>query len=134
MTDDNRRDNIADELARAAESTSAAETLLAADLHRDAISRACYACHHHLLALLLSRGLEPKTHAGGVSVFNAHFVRTGLFSSSFNRSLGGSSACANRPITTPRRCSPGMTHAAIDEATQFGDAVLAFLRGERWIA
>lgn len=89
MTSDNRRRNIADELARAGEALRAAEALLALGLHPDCVSRAYYATFHHLRALLLTRGAEAKTHAGALHLFNAELVRPGLFPSAHNRLLAG---------------------------------------------
>lgn len=71
MTGDNRRRNIAEEVARAE------EALLDLGLHSDSISRAYYSVFHVLRALILSRDIEPQTHAGAIHLFNQEFVRTG---------------------------------------------------------
>ena len=89
MTEDNRRQNVAEQLVRSDEAFRAAEGLLALGLHADAVSRAYYAAFHCLLALLLSRGLEPKTHRGAITLLNQEFIRSGRLSSAHNRLLGG---------------------------------------------
>lgn len=62
MTDENRKRNVVEALARASEARTAAEALLAAGLHRDAVSRAYYAAFHYMRALLFARGLDPRSH------------------------------------------------------------------------
>lgn len=88
MTRQNRNSNSAAEIKRAKESLKAAKALEKLGLHADAISRAYYAAFHALRALLFSHGLEPKTHAGAIHLFNMEFVRTGVMSSAYNRLLG----------------------------------------------
>ena len=54
MTDENRKRNVADELARAAQSLQAARALLGLGLHADSVSRSCYGAFRCLCGLLLS--------------------------------------------------------------------------------
>ena len=89
MNETNRRLNWQDEIARGQEALRAAGALLALGLNADSISRAYYAAYHFMRALLLTRGIEPKTHAGAISQFSLEFVRTGLMASKHNRLLGG---------------------------------------------
>lgn len=44
-----------------------------------AISRLYYGCFHITKALLLTKGLIPKTHTGVATMLHQHFVQTGLF-------------------------------------------------------
>ena len=67
----------------------AARALLDLHLNADDVSRAYYGAFHSLRAMLLSRGVEAKTHAGAIHLFNIEFVRTGLFATSHNRLLAG---------------------------------------------
>lgn len=87
MTEENRRRNIADEMRRAQESLRAAEALAGLGLHADSISRSYYAVLHFVRALLLSRGLEAKSHAGVVHLFHSELVRSGVFPPVHNRAL-----------------------------------------------
>lgn len=89
MTDANRRSNLADELARADAAFAAADALVQLGLYADAISRAYYAAFHMLRALAFARGIEARTHAGVIHIFNSEFVRSGVFPSSNNRLLSG---------------------------------------------
>ena len=82
-------------------------------------------------ALLLARGLEPRTHAESVHVFNTHFVRPGLFDPSHNRVLAGlqrSRELADYDAAV--QFSERDAGDLLAEARAFGDAVEAFLRTE----
>ena len=89
MTNENRRVNIRGEIRRAGESERAAVALLELGLAADAASRTYYVVYHWLKALLLSRGVEPRSHCGAIHLFNVEFVRTGLMGTSHNRVLTG---------------------------------------------
>ena len=77
MTDANRRINVASEFVRADESMRAARLLVEAGLLHDAESRLYYAIYHAAVALLLTEGIEPRSHAGTASLLGLHFVKTG---------------------------------------------------------
>lgn len=89
MTNENRKQNIADEVVRAEQALQAARALLAAGLHNDAVSRAYYGVLHLLRAALLTKGVEPKTHAGAIHLYNVELVRAGLLPATHNRMLAG---------------------------------------------
>ncbi len=89
MTDENRKRNVADALARAREAGLAAEALLAAGLHRDAVSRAYYAAFHHIRALLFARGLEPRSHRGAFQLLHREYMKPGLLPSVAGWQLAG---------------------------------------------
>lgn len=88
MTSENRAENTRLELERAAEALAAARVLLGANLHRDAASRAYYAAFHGVRALLLTRGIQAKSHSGAMSLFNREFVRTGRLPPTWNARIG----------------------------------------------
>ena len=77
MTDANKRANVVSELGRAGDSMRAACVLVEASLLHDAESRLYYAIYHAAVALLLTEGLEPRSHAGTSSLLGLHFVKTG---------------------------------------------------------
>ena len=89
MTDENRRRNVEDEVRRGALARRAAEALLGLGLTSDAVSRACDGAYHFLRAVLFARGVEPRTHAGALHLFDVELVRDGAMSSSHNRLVGG---------------------------------------------
>lgn len=78
MTDQNRAAAIAEELARA-ENAFAASTLLAGGgFSSDSVSRLYYSALYRVRALLLTRGLEAKSHEGALRLLSLHFVKAGL--------------------------------------------------------
>lgn len=77
MTNENRRRNIAVELAESARCLRAAEALFGLDLFKDALNRTYYGVYHLCLAALLTEGIEPKTHRGALSLLGSELVRSG---------------------------------------------------------
>ena len=53
--------------------------------YRDAISRAYYGMYHAAQALLLVYGKRAIGHAGTISAFNHHFVKTGKIPEKFTK-------------------------------------------------
>ncbi|MEK6653732.1 MAG: HEPN domain-containing protein [Thermodesulfobacteriota bacterium] len=78
MTEDNRKENIRAELDRATEAIAAATLLYENGFVSDAVSRLYYFVLYHVRAILLSKGLEPRSHDGALRLFGLHFVREGL--------------------------------------------------------
>ena len=134
MTDENRRRNIRDEVARAGEALRAAQALLEAGLNADSVSRSYYAALHLLRALLLSRGLEARSHSGAVHLFNVEFVRPGLLPSSHNRLVGGLQRARElADYDAAALFSADDAQALLDDARSLSEAVLGFLERERWL-
>ena len=79
MTEENKKRNIAEEIVRAGEAMGAADLLFERGFLNDAVSRLYYFVLYHIRALLLSKGLEPKSHEGALRLFALHFVKEGLF-------------------------------------------------------
>jgi len=79
MSTENKKENIEEEITRAAEVLREAEILAENKLYTGALSRLYYYVLHYISALLLSLGLEPKTHEGAERLFSKHFVKTKLF-------------------------------------------------------
>lgn len=63
-------------MALARDALRAADALVALELPNDAVSRAYYATLHAARALLMTHGLEPKTHQGVVALLNGRFAST----------------------------------------------------------
>jgi uncharacterized protein (UPF0332 family) len=78
MTGENTRKNALEDIARADEALSAARHLLAGGFNNDAVSRAYYAAFNWARALLVSKGIQAKTHRGTVQLLGLHFVKTGV--------------------------------------------------------
>jgi uncharacterized protein (UPF0332 family) len=134
VTDENRKRNLADELARAEQAFQAAQALTDLGLHADSVSRAYYGAFHCLRALLLSRGVEAKTHAGAIHLFNTEFIRAGLFPSSHNRLLAGIQRSRElADYDAGVNFSKDDAEACLRDADAFRTDVLARLRLETWI-
>ncbi len=81
MTEDNRRENARDEMRKGNECLAEARYLLNGQFYNAAVSRAYYAAFHWAVALLLMKGLEPKTHRGTIQLLHLHYVEAGHLSS-----------------------------------------------------
>ena len=80
MTGDNARQNAAQEMERAKEVLAESRHLLTGGFYNGAVTRAYYAAFHGARALLVTRGLESKTHRGVIQLLNLHFVKDGPLS------------------------------------------------------
>lgn len=79
MNEENKKLNIREEMERAYEALQAAQLLFENGFVKDAISRLYYALLSSIRALLLTKGLEPKSHEGALRLFGLHFVKGGIF-------------------------------------------------------
>jgi uncharacterized protein len=131
VTEDNRRANALDELARASQALEAAAALIAVRLFADAISRAYYGAYHHLRALLYARGLEAKSHAGALHLLNVEFIRPGALASHHNRLLAGLQRARELADYDPAATfSEADANAALSDARAFAEDVRALLATE----
>jgi uncharacterized protein (UPF0332 family) len=87
VTAESRRANIAAELEKADGSLQAARTLFHAGLLDDCVGRAYYAVFHVVGAVLLTEGLEARSHQRTGHLFNLHFVRTGRIDATHAKAL-----------------------------------------------
>jgi len=79
MNEENKSKNINEELERADKAIRAASLLYEEGLLSDAISRLYYFLLYNVRALLLTRGMEPKSHEGALRLFSLHFVKEKIF-------------------------------------------------------
>ncbi|MCX5918079.1 MAG: HEPN domain-containing protein [Deltaproteobacteria bacterium] len=79
MTEENKKQNIKAELEGAEKTLSEAELLFKNGFYSGAVSRLYYSLLYTIRALLLTRGLEPKSHEGALRLFSLHFVKEGPF-------------------------------------------------------
>lgn len=87
MTGENRQRNMELLLEKGADNLKAAQALLQLGLWDDAVSRAYYAAFHHVQALLMSEGLEARTHQGTHDLLYMHFVRAGRLDADISKKL-----------------------------------------------
>ena len=79
MNEENKKANIREEIDRASEAIRAAHLLFENGFVRDAVSKLYYSLLYSIRALLLTEGLEPKSHEGALRLFGFHFVKPGAF-------------------------------------------------------
>lgn len=79
MNEANKKDNVREEIEHATESMKAADLLFKHGFTRDAVTRLYYSLLYTVRAMLLTKGLEPKSHEGALRLFGLHFVKRGLF-------------------------------------------------------
>ena len=88
MTDNNCRNNAFEEGRKGNECLAEARYLLAGGFCNAAVSRAYYAAFHWASALLMLKGLEPRTHRGVIQLLHLHYVETGIITATSATGLG----------------------------------------------
>lgn len=83
-------------LQKANQALDDASYLLEDDRVEAAMNRAYYAAFHAARAALLTEGEEPTSHAGILSRFSYHFVRTGRISEEVGKVLARAETDRNR--------------------------------------
>ena len=79
MNEENKRENIREEVDRAYEAMKVSDLLLENGFVKDAVSKLYDAFLYTIRALLLTKGIEPKSHEGALRLFSLHFVKKGTF-------------------------------------------------------
>jgi uncharacterized protein (UPF0332 family) len=134
MTDENRRANVAIEIARADRAMRSARILLGSGEPADAVSRAYYAALHYARALLLTEGTEPQTHRGVLRLLSRDFVRTGRLPAGEAAAL---SKLEKQRLEADYSAELVFTNeeAALElqAAESFIDAAMALLRRDGWV-
>lgn len=78
-----KEDIISEMISKAEERLKSAEMLLKAKQYADSISRSYYAVLDATRTLLVLNKIFPKNHAGVITQFNLHYIKTGIFPKSF---------------------------------------------------
>jgi uncharacterized protein (UPF0332 family) len=79
VNEENKKLNIQEEMNRADEAKRASELLYEHGFIKDAVSKLYYSVLYSIRGLLLTKGLEPKSHEGALRLFGLHFVKSGIF-------------------------------------------------------
>lgn len=74
-------------LQKAHDHLKSAEILLDAGMYNDSMGRSYYAMFNAARALLALKQLDSKKHSGVISLFNQHFVKTGIIDRTAGRDL-----------------------------------------------
>jgi uncharacterized protein (UPF0332 family) len=92
----NDADSIRALLQKVEQALDDAEYLVDDERAEAAVNRAYYAAYHAACAALLTEGEAPNTHAGVLSRFSYHFIRTGRISEDVGRALARAETDRNR--------------------------------------
>ncbi len=103
---DGASDLIKYKLERSAETLEEAKLMLQSSHLFGAANRVYYACFYAVSALLLSKNLSSPKHSGVLSLFNKHFVKTGLIQSNLASFIRGFLIPASKAITRTLLLSP----------------------------
>ncbi len=79
MNEGNKKENIRIELDRAQKTLLEADLLFNNGFIVGAVSRLYYFLFYNIRALLLTKGLEPKSHEGSLRLLGLHFIKEGIF-------------------------------------------------------
>lgn len=82
-----RKELIRYRLSNAEEKFRSARILLENSQFKDSVSRSYYAMFSVARALLVTRNLNSTKHSGIISLFNQHFVKTGLIDRAYGKIL-----------------------------------------------
>ena len=93
---ESERDSVEALLQKANQALDDASYLLEDDRVEAAMNRAYYAAFHAARAALLTEGEEPTSHAGILSRFSYHFIRTGRISEEVGQVLARAETDRNR--------------------------------------
>ncbi|MEM2914565.1 MAG: HEPN domain-containing protein, partial [Candidatus Bathyarchaeia archaeon] len=74
-------------LGRTDKALLAAKSLLEKSLLEDSVSRAYYAMSHAAQAILYTKGLKARSHAGVKSLFGEHIVKKGVIDEEFGKAF-----------------------------------------------
>ena len=94
------------------------------NLYEDAVSRAYYSMFHAAKAVLLSKGIKPKTHKGLITKFGLEFVSQGYIDNMLGRAF--STAREDREYAdydVHVKMSKEEAKITIDDAEEFIDSV-----------
>jgi uncharacterized protein (UPF0332 family) len=77
-----------EEIRRAAEELNAASVLHEKGFYFKGVVSAYYTIYHAAKALLLLKGISPKTHEGVERMFGLYYIKTGEFDLSVGKAIG----------------------------------------------
>lgn len=123
MTEDNCLQNARDEAQRGDDCLAEAQYLLDGGFFNACVSRAYYAAFHWALALLMLKGLEPRTHRGVIQLLHLHYVESEVLSAEAAASLGQLETYRELSDYNARASFDSeRAHAEIAQAKSFVDA------------
>lgn len=135
MTEDNIRLALQAEWQRAQEALAEAEILWKAGRPTGAVSRSYYAALHAARSLLLTLGLQPRSHRSVRSLLALHFVRSGRLQPALAHALSlAASSREEADYDSSQVFTLEDAEAAIERAREFTDAARRLLLEENWLS
>lgn len=135
MTDEQKRTNVAAEVARGESALRSAELLRDAGERADAVSRPYYAAYHLARALLLTLGEEARTHGGLDRLVQRDLVRPGKLAPEVAALLSRLMAYRqNADYTAEYVFTDAMAREQVEGARAFVAAARAILEADGWLA
>jgi uncharacterized protein len=128
VTSENRVANAQAEAGVGDDALRAAQALMGLGLANDAVSRAYYAAFHYARALLLTKGLEPKTHRGVLALLAKHFDSPGGLSSASISSIARLETFRGLADYAAERLSLERAHEEVAAAAAFVTEASMLLR------
>lgn len=126
-----RDTQIRAEWRRASQSLGAAEALLEAGFHEDAVSRAYYAVLHAAKAALLARDVGAESHAAVRRLFGKELVQKGLLEKEWALILAQEyDERALADYDAEYSFSREVTRQRVEEAHCFVERIRSFLRAQ----
>jgi hypothetical protein len=134
VIDENKRENIREEINRANHLLDAADYLNAGGFYNDAVSRLYYYLFYHFRALLLSEDLEPKTHEGISRLIGIRFVKPGILDVKSSRVFSRLMKYREEADYNPAFSFSEDEYLELrEEAVEVGDAVRGYLREKGYL-
>lgn len=134
MTEENKRINLQLLLEEADRAMADARLLFQASSFKGAVSRAYYSALNHARALLLSEGIEPKSHGGVQSMIHRTFVRAERLDPASARILqqleGDRLEADYEPASVYTR---DMAEEALRNAQVYGETIRALLNSSGYL-
>ncbi|HHT9155936.1 MAG TPA: HEPN domain-containing protein [Candidatus Tripitaka sp. YC43] len=117
-------------MEQAHERLRAAEALLSQGLYTDSVTRSYYAMFTAARALLATKGLDSAKHSGVISLFNQHFVKTGIVEKTMSGLIAKAKGLRERGDYELYRASEEVAKEQLDKAGQFVKAIKKVLAKE----
>jgi uncharacterized protein (UPF0332 family) len=118
-----------DEMARAADEVKAATALHEKGFYFKSVSSAYYAIYHAAKALLLLKGVDPKTHEGVERMFSLYYIKTKEFELSGGKAIGRLMKMREEADYYPEvPFTPEESQEAIKMAADFIDKAMKVMR------
>ncbi len=134
MNEPNKKQNISIEWQKAQEAFREAQVLLERNLPSGTISRAYYAAFHAGKALLLSDGLEIKSHQALGRLISLHFVKAKKIDVRFSRILSKTQKFREEAdYDSEFEFTPQDAKERVQEVGEFLNAIENYLKKEGYL-